>query len=124
MSENARSLVIVEDEPLISLMIEDWAAELGWHVEAMAHNEVDALNALEKCSPTLAILDINLGSQTSLHVAKVCRDRGIPIVFTTGYTAGDIPLECGDAPVLPKPFSPDELAVALQRGLESCTGTA
>ena len=119
MSESTRSVIVVEDEPLVTMLIEDMVSELGWEIVGTAQTEAKALDVLAKCTPALAILDINLGQQTSLAVAEVCRNRCIPVVFTTGYTAGDVPPECGDAPVLPKPFSLDELATALQRGLKS-----
>jgi CheY-like chemotaxis protein len=77
----------------------------------------DAFTILAACNPKLAILDINLGLTTSLAVASECRERHIPVVFMTGYTAKDVPLQCGDAPVLAKPFSPQELALAMLRAL-------
>ncbi|WP_375449988.1 response regulator [uncultured Devosia sp.] len=113
--QNMRRLVIVEDEPLISLMIEEIATDLGWHTEGCAYTESEALTLLKACAPTLALLDINLGSTTSLKVAEACRARGIPIVFTTGYMVRDIPTECGGAPILAKPFSQDDLEIAFAR---------
>ena len=113
--QNLRRLVIVEDEPLISIMIEEIAVDLGWKVEGCAYSEKEALALLEICTPTLALLDINLGPTTSLEVAAACRSRGIPIVFTTGYTVSQIPEECGNAPIIAKPFSPEDLAIAFRR---------
>jgi CheY-like chemotaxis protein len=110
-----KSLIIVEDEPIIAIMIEDLVRELGWTVDGSAHTEANAFGLLANCSPKLALLDINLGLTTSLAVAASCRDRHIPIVFMTGYTAKDVPVQCGDAPVLAKPFSPEELERALRR---------
>ena len=124
MSEAKGGILVVEDEPLIALMIEDMASDLGWKVEWTAHTEATALEILETHTPTLAFLDINLGQRNSLLVAEICRDRGISVVFTTGYTAKDIPPECGNAPVLPKPFSSKDFAIALQRGLAQRTETA
>jgi CheY-like chemotaxis protein len=110
-----QSLIIVEDEPLISMMMEEFADELGWSVSGCAYGEADALILLDCTSPQLALLDINLGANTSLSVAAACRQRDIPVVFITGYTARDVPSECGDAPVLAKPFSPNDLDQALRR---------
>ena len=112
-----QNLIVVEDEPIIAMMIEDLAQELGWTVEGSAHTEAEAFSLLDKCRPQLALLDINLGLTTSLAVASSCRDRHIPVVFMTGYTARDVPSQCGDAPVLAKPFSPDDLGRALERAL-------
>ena len=115
---NPAAIMIVEDEPLIAMMIEEMANDLGWAVGACLHTEADAFAFLNAHNPCIAVLDINLGLTTSLAVAAACRDRDIPVVFTTGYTASDIPPQCGNAPVLAKPFSTDELALALRRGLQ------
>jgi CheY-like chemotaxis protein len=108
-------ILVVEDEPLISMMIEEMVVDLGWEIVGSVHTEYDAIAALDVCAPTLAILDINIGPTTSLAVAALCKMRGVPIVFTTGYIARDIPEACGSAPVLAKPFSKAELASTMQR---------
>lgn len=109
-----QELIIVEDEPLISMMMGDTARELGWLVVGSAHSEADAFRLLERCEPSVAILDINLGLTTSLAVASSCRDRGIAVIFVTGYTARGVPLQC-DAPILAKPFSSVDLERCLSR---------
>jgi CheY-like chemotaxis protein len=109
------SLLIVEDEPLISMMIEEMVDELGWTVVGSAHNEANAFQLLNGSRPHVALLDINLGLTTSLAVASTCKDRGIFVIFTTGYTARDVPRQCGNAPILAKPFSTQELEQALAR---------
>lgn len=119
MSKTHGSIVIVEDEPLISIMIEDMACELGWIVEGTAQTEAGAFDLLRQLKPTVAILDINLGSRTSLAVAATCREQGIPIVFTTGYLTSDLPVECAKATILLKPFSIEELASALKQCMDN-----
>lgn len=115
MTPVVQELIIVEDEPLISMMMEDTARDLGWIVAGSAHSEADAFGLLERCHPSVALLDINLGLTTSLAVASSCRDRGIAVIFVTGYTARDVPLQCEDAPILAKPFSSVELERCLKR---------
>jgi len=116
-SKRESSLVIVEDEPVISLLIEEMAVDLGWRVEGCAYSEAAGLALLERCNPDLALLDVNLGSGNSLGVAMACQSRGIPVVFVTGYADSDIPRSVAGAPVLSKPFTADDLARALARGL-------
>lgn len=112
-----RRVMVVEDEPLIALMLEDMLRDLGWEVAATAYTESEAMAELDACRPSLAILDINLGRDNSLGVAAKCFERAIPVVFTTGYVACDLPHECGSAPVLTKPFSPLDLAISVERAL-------
>ena len=112
-----QSLIIVEDEPLISMMVGEIAEDLGWKVDGSAQTEADAFALLNRSVPSLALLDINLGLTTSLAVAASCRDRGIPVVFITGYSAKEVSPLCGGAPVLAKPFSPEDLDQALRRAM-------
>jgi CheY-like chemotaxis protein len=121
---SGRSLIIVEDEPLIAMMIEGVVRDLGWLVAGLAVDEREALALMER-SPDLAILDYRLGSGTSLAIASACRDRGIGIVFVTGYQGEEIAGVCGDAPIVAKPFTPCELAAAVELALPGgATGNA
>lgn len=115
MLEKHRRIMVAEDEPLIAIMLEEMLRELGWEVSGTAYTEPEAMAQLDICQPSLAILDINLGGNTSLDVAAKCVERGIPIVFTTGYTAQDLPPECVGSPILAKPYSMAELEACLER---------
>jgi DNA-binding response OmpR family regulator len=110
-----KSMMIVEDEALVSLMIEVFAAELGWQIAGTAYSEATALELVERIRPAVAVIDINLGSTTGFSVAAECHLRGVPVLFVTGFTAENVPKECGDDPVLPKPFSSEEFDRALSR---------
>jgi CheY-like chemotaxis protein len=109
------SVLIVEDEPLIAILTEDMVADLGYDVVGIASNVPEAIGALDKRRPHIALLDIKLRSETSLPIAARCRSLGIGVAFTTGYSAKDLPDECGDAPVLVKPFSARDLGLTLKR---------
>lgn len=119
MLQTTRNLILVEDEPLLAMMLGQTVQELGWIIDGTAYTEAGALDLLSKCHPKLALLDLHLGATTSLAIASACRDRHIPVVFMTGYSAGDIPPQCGDAPIVSKPFSSDELERAIARATEN-----
>jgi len=121
MHQLPQSLIVIDDEPILTTMISDLASELGWTVDGSAHSEAEGFKVLAGCHPGLALLDINLGLTTSLAIAATCRDRNIPIVLMTGYTARDVPSQCGDAPILTKPFSEGELQRAIERALFKAT---
>jgi len=107
------SVLIVEDEPLILIMIEQMISDLGYTVSAAASATEAALEAIAATVPDLAVLDVNLGATTSLPVVQMCRKLGVPVVFITGYAQADLPDHCDGAPVLFKPFDPDELGSAI-----------
>lgn len=73
-----------------------------------------AMEMITVALPDLAILDFNLGQETSEAVADELIRRGIPFKFATGYSDGaDVPLRFSDVPVVDKPMSIDSLSHAL-----------
>jgi len=110
-----KTIIVVEDELLVAMMIEEMLEEVGWRSIGKAQNENEALALLKLARPDAALLDVNLGSTTSLSVAAACRALNIPVAFVTGFIARDLPPECGNAPILPKPFSLVELSQTLAR---------
>jgi DNA-binding response OmpR family regulator len=112
---SVEKLIVIEDEPLIALLLEDLASEIGWQVLGSAATECEAFDLLRSTAPTAAILDINLGPTSSFAVAAACRERGVGVVFVTGYGIEEVQHLCGDAPILAKPFTEQELRTALRR---------
>ena len=110
-----RPMFIVEDEVLLLSVLEDVGAELGWTIAGGARDEGTALRVLAGIRPSVAVIDINLGLSTGFGVSAACHARAIPVLFVTGFTGEDIPRECGDDPILAKPFSINDFARALDR---------
>lgn len=81
-------ILIVEDEPLIAEDIRDCLTNVDYSVSAVAHNKEQALEALKRETPDLALLDINLGkNMDGLEIAKTINDRYyIPFIFLTSYS--------------------------------------
>jgi len=108
-----RQILIAEDETLIALELRDAVEELGCRVLGPAYT-LDQARALmtEDAAIDAAVLDVNLGGQEIFPVAEILRGRGVPIIFTTGYSR--LPEEkTRGAPVLRKPLARGELAAAL-----------
>lgn len=118
-----RRIFIVEDESLVAMMIEAMVEELGAVVAGSRDNVVEALAFVTAAheSIDIAVLDLNLGGQRSYEIAAALLAHRIPIVFSTGYDDGAIPLEWRQVPRLSKPFQLEELAQALDTALKSET---
>jgi CheY-like chemotaxis protein len=105
-------VLVVEDESIISFLIEDLATELGaaevWHAASVAA----ALTLLAARRPDAAVLDVNLGGEPAHAVAERLEALGVPFVFATGYGRQGVPQWIGH-PVLQKPFPIDALGEAL-----------
>jgi len=107
------AVLVVEDEPLISMMVEDFIDILGHAVVGPADNAAEGVRLVEAGGVDVAICDVNLRDGPSWPVADACLARGIPYLIATGGHVQPPPPEHADAPQLAKPFTLDGLEQAL-----------
>ncbi|HVI06574.1 MAG TPA: response regulator, partial [Sphingomicrobium sp.] len=81
---SSRSILIVEDEPLIAMMLEDFLDSLGHKVRGTCDTVQGALKEVEEGGFDLAILDVNLKGESVWPVAMRLRERNVPFVIATG----------------------------------------
>lgn len=107
-------VLVVEDSLIIAMNTEDTLLSLGVATVTTAGNVAAALASIETDAPDLAILDYNLGAETSDAVAEVLSERGIPFVLATGYgeLADDLGAR-GAFSVLVKPYGQKEIEAML-----------
>lgn len=107
------NVMVVEDEAIVSFMIEDMLLDRGcaavWH----ASNVDEALNLLGERQPDLAVLDVNLGGELVFPVARRLEAAGIPFVFATGYGRNGILRDWAHHVIVHKPYDGNTLAEAL-----------
>jgi light-regulated signal transduction histidine kinase (bacteriophytochrome) len=107
-------ILLVEDQVLIAMDAEMMLADAGIENVVTASSSTDALNRLKTFMPAIAILDINLGRDTSVPVAEELLRRGIPFVFATGYDdRSAVPDALLSVPVVRKPYDANALVQAL-----------
>ena len=108
--------LIVEVNILIAMAAEDLLRSLGFgdcHIVA----SVGAARArIAEGDISFAMLDINLGDETSEELAMELRALAVPFIFATGFG------ECGDdaetfagVPMVVKPYSETDLRDALEK---------
>ncbi len=107
--------LILDDSLIIAIESEDLLRAAGAS-EVYACNSVDsALEVLDRGDVTFALLDVNLGSETSLAVAEQLWVDGIPAVLATGYGANeDLLADFPPLPVLSKPYTVAEIKDVLR----------
>jgi len=110
------SVLVVEDEAIISFMVEDMLSELGAQDVRVAANVANALALIDSKKPDLAVLDVNLGGERAYPVAERLDADGVPFVFTTGYGKSGLDPRWTAKTVVQKPFTVPIMADAL-RGL-------
>jgi CheY-like chemotaxis protein len=98
------SILLVEDEPLIAMLIADWLNELGYSVVGPFNRVAEALPHIEGTALDALLLDVTVGPEDSFSLADLARSKGIPVAFLTGRAAADLPEPLADVRVLTKPF--------------------
>ena len=112
-------VLLVEDSLIIAMDAEDILERLGATRVTTASSVTSALAELAATPPALAVLDFNLGAETSLPVADALSAAGIPYVFATGY--GEqlaLPPEHKGARVIQKPYTAANVARLVREVLE------
>jgi light-regulated signal transduction histidine kinase (bacteriophytochrome)/CheY-like chemotaxis protein len=109
-----KSVLLVEDSMIIALDSEDALRMLGAAAVLVAASSTQARIVLDQGPIDWAVLDFNLGNETSLGVAAELTERGVPFVFATGYGDSiDLPSTFKDVNIVKKPYSVADLAAAL-----------
>jgi CheY-like chemotaxis protein len=109
-----RSILIVEDEPLIAMMLEDFLESLGHRVIATVESVAEALSKIDENSCEVVILDVHLkNGEDAWPIADRLLARGIPFILATGGHIEPPPERHSAAPVLAKPYTIDAVEPAL-----------
>ena len=116
---NQRNILIVEDEPLISMMLEDFLLSLGHRVSAICETVGEALVAVDSMSFDIAILDVNLKGESVWPVAARLREQAIPFVLASGGHVDPPPPEFAHVPMIDKPYTIDRVTPAIEAALSA-----
>ena len=111
-------VLVVEDEPMLSLALQDMLTDLGCEIAGTAGRLEAALKTSRDLTFDIAVLDINLGGTRVDEVADAIAKRGIPFVFATGYGQEGLKAH-PEAPVVEKPYESTDLERAFQQAMSS-----
>lgn len=104
--------LVVEDNIIIGMEAEDQLLALGAHTVDLANNVAQALSLIAANTYEFALLDVNLGNESSQPIADVLQGNGTPYAFSTGY--GEVPwAHSPKVPVVTKPLD----SIALERAI-------
>ena len=111
-----RSILIVEDEPLIAMMLEDFLESLGHDVVGTCESLEEALDRVNQGGFDLAIIDVQLKDGKQVWpVADRLAEEGTPFILATGGHVEPPPEKHAGAPVLSKPYTIDAIPTAMER---------
>lgn len=114
-SLSGKSVLIVEDEFIIGLMLRQEIASVGGTSIGPVNSVADALKEIESRVIHAAVLDAKLADGTSAELAACLAARQIPYVVVSGYDKASLPKELSGAPFIAKPVSVPLLMEAIQR---------
>ena len=102
---DAKSILIVEDEAMIGMMLEDYLDALGYRLHGLATSVDEACAIASEGGFDAALVDCNLQGEKSWPVADILAQQDIPFIFATGGMADDLPSTHANRPTLAKPFT-------------------
>lgn len=84
---NKSQFLIVEDDVFLAMDLEESLIEEGYEVIGVARNVAEAEKLLETRRPDFALLDYNLGDETSAPIALKLEKLGVKFAYVTGQIA-------------------------------------
>ena len=114
-----RRVLVVEDELLVSMLVEDMLLDEGCVVVGPFARVPDALVAARsEIIIDLALLDVNVAGEKVYPVAEALEARGVPFLFVTGYGDSALPPTRPHWVACSKPFRTSKLTELLVLQLE------
>ncbi|WBK00363.1 response regulator [Methylocystis parvus] len=112
-----RRVLIVEDDPFITLALEETLSEFGLVIAGTARTVPQAVRLAQTIAFDLALLDVNIGDDRIDPVADIIFARKIPFVFTTGCGRAGLPEAYPEQAIVEKPFYVEEILRTLREEL-------
>lgn len=104
-----KRFLIVEDEPLVAMDLCDVLEGAGAEIVGSTGNASDAIAYIDGEALHGVLLDANLFGTPVDAIAAALTRKGVPFAFVTGYGEASLPAAFKSAPLLPKPFTPQQI---------------
>lgn len=109
-----RHALVIEDNPLIALMLQDHLEARGFETVDVAVTQAQAISFAKERCPHLITADDSLDDGSGVEaIRRICRDVAIPVIVIVADRA-NVERELPNALLLLKPFSEAALASAIQ----------
>lgn len=118
MTVRGARVLVIEDEALVGMLIEDMLQDIGCGSVRLVAQFDEAMRAAEQGEFDLALLDVNLDGINSFPIAERLIERGVPLIFATGYGKVGMDPRYAAIPTLQKPFFFDDLQRLVTQALE------
>jgi DNA-binding NarL/FixJ family response regulator len=106
-------VLIVEDNPLISMDLEDILGSFGCEIVGPLATVQEALLVIEKNRIDFAVVDYVLEDGNAAPLAKILIDKAIPFAICTGSAGDEISSVFPNTPILGKPYNPEDVSLVV-----------
>jgi DNA-binding NtrC family response regulator len=118
MSEQAKSILVVDDDPQMRNALREAIGRIGYEV-VLAENPVEALRQMDTISVSMIVTDMKMPKMDGLSFIKKVRNkiRSLPFLVITGFATVENAVEVmkeGACDYLMKPFSFDSLTRTIE----------
>jgi two-component sensor histidine kinase/CheY-like chemotaxis protein len=110
----APRLLLVEDEPVVGILMQEILETLGYRPTSPVCRLSEAMAAAKTERFLGAVLDMNLQGEIVYPLAELLTAQCVPFLFVTGYSPLTMDPRFGSVPMLQKPVLEEELASALE----------
>ena len=119
-----KTILIVEDDPFIAMDLQDTFEDAGFNVLGPVASVDPGLKIIRETKPDVAMLDYNLGRETSIPIAHKLDAIKIPYVFLSGQVSRVVTANVKtEQKVIMKPFNAEALISYVNKLVESHAGT-
>jgi DNA-binding response OmpR family regulator len=94
-------VLVLEDDPLISMVIEDLVS--GAAQAVVVSSRTAAREAINR-HVDMAILDVDVTNGQTFDIAVLLQEKAVPFIFVSGSNPDKVPPELRHVPFFPKPF--------------------
>jgi len=113
-ARRGKTLLIVEDDILSAMALRDALGDAGYRILELTCCSRDALSAVLKEKPDLALVNIQLeGRDDGIALAVELKRRGVPSLFISGQVNRARSAESVAIGSMPKPYSATDMVVAV-----------
>lgn len=116
-----KSILIVEDEAIIALMLQSYLSSRNYTILGIARGGENAIEMVRTLKPDLVIMDVVIqGDINGIETCKnIKRFSTVPIIFLTGNSLELInnDKECDGIPVYSKPVLMEDLKKTIDQML-------
>jgi YesN/AraC family two-component response regulator len=120
-----RRVMIIEDDPLLSIVEEKLVLKLGYEVVGKAKSGEEALSKIKEYNPSILLMDIQLsGCLNGIETARELRLQkfDVPVIFLSGDDSAVVVNQAKDIEFIDfllKPVSKDDLSLSLHKAEHS-----